>query len=72
MTTRPCVFCREPIPLTAGLLCPGCVEFKKLVAAGGVRNCPESHTHASQARELLEKHWRWVEEGHVPEGAREA
>ena len=68
-TTRRCVFCWTAIPLTAGLLCPGCVEFKQLVAAGGVRNCPESHTHASQARQELEKHWRWVREGHVPEFA---
>ena len=68
MTTRPCVFCDRPIPLTH-LLCPGCVELKQLVAAGGVRNCPESHKHASVARGLLEKHRRWVEEGHVPEFA---
>ena len=70
MTTRPCVFCDRPIPLTGGLLCPGCVEFKKLVAGGGTRNCPESHRDASRARRLLKQHRRWVEEGHVPEFAR--
>lgn len=67
--TRPCVFCHRPIPLT-GLLCPSCVEHKKLVAASGTRNCPESHAHASVARGQLEKHWRWVREKHVPEFAR--
>ena len=72
MTTRPCVHCWAPIPLTGGLLCPGCVEFKKLVAAADTRNCPESHRHALQARRLLAKHRRWVKEGHVPEFAREA
>ena len=71
MTTRPCIHCHRPIPLTGGLLCPGCVTIKQqVVDARGTANCPESGHNADLAQRDLDKHRRWVEEGHVPEFAR--
>ena len=68
MTTRPCVFCHCPI--TAGLLCADCVKYKEqIVAAGGVINAPGYDRYVQQTKRELDKHRRWVEEGHVPEFA---
>ena len=70
MTTRPCVHCWRPIPLTH-LLCPGCVVLKQqVVDARGTPNCPESGHNARLAQRDLAKHRRWEREGHVPEFAR--